>query len=520
VFSGSVAKERWRATSHSGFTTESYAYQNESAFVSPESAPYSTFAVDVDTASYANVRRFITSGQLPPAGAVRIEELLNYFPYHYAAPSSVRSDAAVKQDGVKVPPFAAALEVAQAPWAPTHRLVRIGLKAREVATLDRPFANLVFLLDVSGSMGEPNKLPLVKQSMRLLLEKLRPEDRVAIVTYAGTSGLALPSTPAAKAGEIIEALDALSASGSTNGGMGIQLAYDIAKANFVPGGINRVILCTDGDFNVGVTSQSELAQMVEEKAKSGVALTVLGFGMGNYKDSTLELLADKGAGNYGYIDTEREAEKLLVQQVNGTLLAVAHDVKVQVEFNPARVASYRLIGYEDRALGAPDFNNDHVAAGEIGAGHAVTALYEVVPIGVTDDAAAGVPPLDNRRYAPSTERKAAATGDTSNELLTVKIRYKDVGGSDSKRLEFPLIDRGEAFAGASVDFKFAAAVAEYGMILRNSPYRGQAAIGDVIAWAAAAATSTTDDPGGFRGDFIDLARRTQEIMQGQARGRG
>jgi Ca-activated chloride channel family protein len=367
-------------------------------------------------------------------------------------------------------------------------------------------------------MNEPNKLPLVKQSMRMLLGKLRPDDRVAIVTYAGHSGLALPSTPVAKSREIFEALDELAASGSTNGAMGIQLAYDVAKTNFVSGGINRVILCTDGDFNIGVTSQGDLVRLVQDKAGSGVFLTVLGFGMGNLKDSTLELLADKGNGNYGYIDTPKEAEKLLVDQVSGTLVTIAKDVKIQVEFNPEKVESYRLIGYENRLLKKEDFNNDKVDAGEIGAGHTVTALYEIVPVGAEKGRAESGPAVDELRYQRKMQSRAAvATFETpepaSNELLTVKVRYKKPDGFISHRLDFPLTDAGKRFAEASADFRFAAAVAEFGMILRDSPHKGSGTIGDVVAWAAAASANAADDPGSYRSDFIGLARKAQALMR-------
>jgi Ca-activated chloride channel family protein len=502
--------------------TESYAYQRDNDFLGAQENPLSTFSIDVDTASYANVRRFLNGGRLPPPDAVRIEELVNYFPYHYAAP------VANEAKDADTAPFAASMEVADAPWAPTHRLVRIGLKAREVSTATRAAANLVFLLDVSGSMGEPNKLPLVKESMRLLLGKLRPDDRVAIVVYAGASGLALPSTPVAKSREILEALDGLVASGGTNGGMGIQLAYDVAKANFVPGGLNRVILCTDGDFNVGVTNEGELTRLIEEKAKSGVSLTVLGFGMGNIKDSTLELLADKGNGNYGYIDSRREAEKLLVEQVNGTLVTVAKDVKLQVEFNPAQVASYRLIGYEDRLLKQEDFNNDAVAAGEIGAGHAVTALYEIVPasqVRGNGREAMGAPAVDALKYQEVSGQTSEVSSDKdqasqnrnskienrkSQELLTLKVRYKEPTLAVSRKREFALVDAGARFADASADFKFAAAVAEFGMILRDSPHKGTATLAEVRAWAEA---GTDDDVGGYRSEFVQLVRQAEALVR-------
>jgi secreted protein with Ig-like and vWFA domain/anti-sigma factor RsiW len=503
------------------FNAESYAYRHDNDFLGAAENPLSTFSADVDTASYANVRRFLAGGQLPPADAVRIEELVNYFPYHYAPPAAeARGDAATA-------PFAASLEVAEAPWAPTHRLVRIGLKGREVSMAARAAANLVFLLDVSGSMNEPNKLPLVKESMRLLVSRLRPDDRVAIVVYAGESGLALPSTPVAKSREILEALDGLTANGSTNGGMGIQLAYDIAKANFVSGGLNRVILCTDGDFNVGVTSEGGLVRLIEEKAKSGVGLTVLGFGMGNYKDAMLVQLAEKGNGNYGYVDTRREAEKLLVEQVSGTLVTIAKDVKLQVEFNPAQVASYRLIGYEDRLLKKEDFNDDAVNAGEIGAGHTVTALYEIVPASLAmgeGPEAKGTPAVDELKYgAVSDQRSAVSAADrkaesrklnaersVNNELLTLKVRYKEPAGTVSRKLEFSLTDSGARFADASADFKFAAAVAEFGMILRDSPHKGTGTLADVIAWAQA---GTDSDTGGYRGEFTGLVRQAEALLR-------
>jgi Ca-activated chloride channel family protein len=470
----------------------SYAYLPENEFVKVKKNPLSSFSVEVDTASYSNVRRFVQNKQRLPREAVRIEELLNYFPYHYPPPGA-KSEA----------PLAASLEVADAPWAPTHRLVRIGLKAREVTTAERGAANLVFLVDVSGSMNAANRLPLVKESMRLLLGKLRPDDRVAIVTYAGNSGLSLPSTPVSRASDILEALDGLSTGGSTNGSLGIHLAYDIAKANLVNDGINRVILCTDGDFNVGTTNEGDLVQLIEDKARSGVFLTVLGFGMNSRQDNMLERLADKGSGNYGYIDSRKEAEKILVQQVNGTLVTVAKDVRIQVEFNPAQVASYRLIGYESRADKTKDDANDKVDAGEVGAGHTVTALYEVIP-------AAGAKPVEpdveERRYnfyggvadyVPNSRESRA------RDLLTVRVSYKKPDGLLSRRLDFPLRDAGKTFAQATPDFKFAAAVASFGMILRESPHKGLATMANVIEWAEA---GMDDDIGGYRSEFIELAR--------------
>ncbi len=478
--------------------SESYTYIRPNPVTNVDDQRYSTFSIDVDTASYTNVRRFLNNGQLPPRDAIRIEEMVNYFPYRYAPP---RGDT----------PFAISIESTAAPWNPEHRLVRIGIKGREVNTATRPRANLVFLLDVSGSMGEPNKLPLVKDSMRMLLRRLREDDRVAIVTYAGNSGVALRSTPVSRQGDIARAIDALEAGGSTNGGAGINLAYDIAQENFVRGGINRVILCTDGDFNVGVTSQGDLVRMIEDRAKSNVFLTVLGFGMGNLKDSTLELLADKGNGNYGYIDTRAEAEKLLVDQLSGTLITIAKDVKIQVEFNPLQVSAYRLIGYESRMLAAQDFNNDRVDAGEIGAGHTVTALYEVVP---ADSGAGGT--IDPPRYQASGQAVGGIVPQSKEqrsidaELLTVKLRYKEPTGTASKLLEFPYTDSGRDFSRASEDFKFASAVAAFGLALRGDTPQQSALIGNAIAWADA---SLGPDEGGYRREFVDLARKARALVR-------
>ena len=484
---------------------EAYRHTPETRFVATMEQPLSTFSVDVDTASYSNVRRFLTDGRLPPADAVRIEELLNYFPYAYAPPAATSPSTS---SAAETPPFAAHLEVAASPWAPEHRLVRVALKGREVSAQARGAASLVFLLDVSGSMDAPNKLPLVKESLRMLLGRLRDDDRVAIVTYAGNSGLALPSTPVRRRAEILEALEKLEPAGSTHGSMGIQLAYDIAKANPAAApGLTRVILCTDGDFNVGATSEGELVRLIEDKARSGVFLTVLGFGMGNYKDGTLEQLADKGNGMYGYVDTRREAEKLLVEQLSGTLVTIAKDVKIQVEFNPAQVARYRLIGYENRRLENPDFANDAVDAGEIGAGHSVTALYEVVPASAADVGEDAVPAPSLKYMKPAERREDPLI---SRELLTVGVRYKDPTGDVSRKLEFPLVDGGQSFEQASPDFQFAAAVAGFGMVLRDSPFRGSATYATVNAWATRGAAS---DPGGYRAEFVDLVRRAQQVVR-------
>ncbi len=476
---------------------EATSFVKDNDFTPVTENSVSTFAADVNTASYANVRRILQHGTPPPREAVRIEEMLNYFPYRYASP---RGDE----------PFAASLEVADAPWAASHRLVRVGLKAREVPDSQRPPANLVFVLDVSASMNEPNKLPLAQQALRLLVRRLKPVDRVAIVTYGGNSGLALPSTPVAQARDILNALDALAPSQSMNGVMGIHLAYDVARANHIGDGINRVILCTDGDFDLGTTNEGELVRLVEEKAKAGVALSVLGFGMGSYKDATLERLASKGHGAYGYIDTKREAEKILVEQVSGTLATIAKDVKVEVEFNPATVSSYRLIGYENRLLRKEDFNDDNVDGGEIGAGHTITALYEIVPVGAASNSGSAGGLKYPARATASGKRDAY-----SNELLTVNVRYKKPTGliNFSQLVEFPLLNSATTFAKATADFRFAAAVAQFGMILRGSPYRGTGTMADVAAWAASAAVTPADDPGGYRGEFIELVRKAQTMME-------
>ncbi|MBL9213561.1 MAG: von Willebrand factor type A domain-containing protein [Opitutaceae bacterium] len=481
---------------------EAFGFTRDNDFVPVEMTPLSTFSIDVHTASYAAVRRILAQGTPPPRDAVRVEELLNYFPYRYALP----------QDGS---PLAATLEVAAAPWAPQHRLVRIGLKAHEMPAVQRPAASLVFLLDVSSSMNQPNKLPLVKQSLRLLIGRLKPDDRVAIVTYPGQAGLVLPATPVAQARQILNALDALTPDPAHKGSMGIQLAYEVAQSNFLSGGINRIVLCTDGDFDLGIASEGDLLQLVEQKARSGVNLSVLGFGMGNYKDAQLERLAHLGNGSHGYIDTHREAEKRLVEQVGGTLDTVARDVKVQVEFNPARVASYRLIGYENRPLRREDFNLETLDAGEIGAGHTVTALYEVVPL--EGAAAGGVGRTDDFRYGGAAAARGTGVANgrdgLDRELLTVKVRYKKPGTFIGwpRSLEFSLVDTARPFRDASADFRFAAAVAQFGMILRNSPHRGAATLDDVAAWASSAA-GPGDDPGGYRHEFIELVRKAVTMM--------
>jgi Ca-activated chloride channel family protein len=470
--------------------TEAYDHIRDNPFVLVATDPLSTFSIDVDTASYANVRRFLTQGQLPPPDAVRIEELINYFTYEYPAPSTDR-------------PFSVNVEVAAAPWALKHRLVRVGLKGREIAFEDRRPSNLVFLLDVSGSMNSPLKLPLLKTAMKLLVEQLGENDTVSVAVYAGASGLVLPPTTCDKKETIVAALEQLQAGGSTNAGSGIQLAYETATANFIKGGVNRVILCTDGDFNVGITNRGDLVRLIEDKARSGVFLTVLGFGMGNYKDATLQDLADKGNGNHAYIDSEREARKVLVEQVGGTLVTIAKDVKIQVEFNPALVRAFRLIGYENRILRHQDFADDTKDAGEIGAGHTVTALYELVPVG-QDIPVPGIDPLKYQKPPELTE--AARAG----ELLTVKLRYKQPDGDTSTQIDVPVKDPGKGYDDASPDFKFAAAVAAFGMILRDSPFKAGANLDAVLELAADGVAS---DPGGYRAEFLALARKAKSLKK-------
>ena len=472
------------------FHTEGYDRIDDNPFLGVGQNPLSTFSIDVDTASYANVRRFVSQSMLPPKDAVRIEEMVNYFDYDYPAPPEGQ-------------PFSVNVEIADAPWKPEHRLMRIGLKGTPLSLDDRPRLNLVFLLDVSGSMEPPDKLPLLKKAMRLLVDELRENDQVAIVVYAGASGMVLPRTSGDQKGVILDALDRLQAGGSTNGGAGIQLAYDHAVAHFIPGGTNRVVLATDGDFNVGVTSQGELTRLIEERAASGVFLSVLGFGMGNYKDSTLEKLADRGNGNYAYIDSLSEARKVLVREMGSTLVTIAKDVNIQIEFNPAEVESYRLIGYENRVLRAEDFNDDEKDAGEIGAGHTVTALYEIVPAGVPTD----TPSVDPLKYQQSL---AATQTASTGEILTVKLRYKEPDGETSKLLERPVRDEEKTYASATQDFKFAAAVASFGMILRDSPHKGNATFDGVLELAREGVGA---DRHGYRAEFLELARRAKSLRE-------
>ncbi len=473
--------------------SEQYAYFDENDFVKTTSRPLSTFSIDVDAASYSNIRRFLDGGQLPPADAVRIEEMINYFSYDYPEPTGQH-------------PFSVVAEAGAAPWNPAHQLVHVGLQGRRMNQEDRPSSNLVFLLDVSGSMNSPDKLPLLKKGFQMLVENLTEDDRVAIVVYAGAAGLVLPSTPGNEADAILEALARLEAGGSTAGAAGIELAYQVARDNHVEGGNNRVILATDGDFNVGVSDDAALIRLIEEKRAQGTFLTVLGFGTGNLKDARMEQIADKGNGNYYYIDGQMEAKKVLATELGATLFTIAKDVKVQVEFNPAIVAAYRLIGYENRLLADEDFDDDTKDAGELGAGHTVTALYEVIPVGAAS--AKDVRDQPTLKYQESAFTPAAFKSD---ELMTVKLRYKAPEGDTSRLIERAVPAPHEEDALASNDFYFSAAVASFGMLLRDSAYKGTADAGLVLSLAKDA---MGDDAHGYRADFIRLVETYRQLAEG------
>jgi Ca-activated chloride channel family protein len=487
----------------SEMNTDSFDAITENPFVRPTDEPLSTFSIDVDTASYSIVRGMLNRRTRPPRGAVRLEEFINYFPYDYPQPEG--------DD-----PFSVNTEAARCPWNADHVLVRVGLKGKEIHRKERPASNLVFLVDVSGSMQDGNKLPWVRESLKMLTRELGDSDRVAIVVYAGNTGLVLPSTGGNRKPTILDAIDRLEAGGSTNGGAGIELAYAVATENFIKGGVNRVILATDGDFNVGVTSQADLVDLIERKAKTGVFFSALGYGMGNLKDSTLEKLADKGNGNYAYIDTLKEAEKSLVEQMSGTLVTIAKDVKIQIEFNPKRVAGYRLLGYENRMLAAQDFNDDTKDAGEIGAGHTVTALYELIPAGKEGKREASkLPKVDELKYQQS-PTKLEPTGlkltdaAESKEMLTLKLRYKEPDGKTSKLIERTLRDDVKDYAKASGEFKFAAGVASFGMVLRRSAYRGTATFDAALELAQ---EGLGKDPHGYRAELLDLIRLAKQIVK-------
>ncbi|MBN2424409.1 MAG: von Willebrand factor type A domain-containing protein [Calditrichaceae bacterium] len=469
--------------------TEEYDKINESGYFDVITKPLSTFAADVDAASYGNARRFIMQDQLPYKDAVRVEEFINYFNYDYKLPE-------------KEHPLSINMEYADCPWNEEHKLIHIGLQGKTLTKEEQKPSNLVFLIDVSGSMDDPKKLPLLKQSFKLLVEQLNPEDRIAMVVYASSTGLVLPATPGSEKARIMNALDNLSAGGSTAGGAGIQLAYKVAKENYIKGGNNRVILATDGDFNVGISSTSELVRFIEQKKDEGIFLTVLGFGMGNYKDNRLQELADRGNGNHAYIDNILEAKKVLVNEITATLFTIAKDVKIQVEFNPVKIKSYRLIGYENRKLEDKDFEDDTKDAGEIGAGHTVTALYEVVPADEKDQQT-----KHELKYQETHIRQGA---QKSNEVLTVRIRYKDPDGNKSREFSKVLTGKPADLGQTSINFRFSAAVAEFAMILRDSEFKGHA---NILSVKKLAKSAIGKDTFGYRNEFLNLVDRVEVLLK-------
>jgi Ca-activated chloride channel homolog len=478
------------------WNTEGYSAIHENGYKEVLQQPLSTFSIDVDKASYSNVRRFINSGQLPPIDAVRTEELINYFNYDYPEPKDEH-------------PFSVLAELSTCPWNTQHQLLHIGLKGKDIPKDNLPSSNLVFLLDVSGSMNSPNKLPLLKQSFNMLVNELRPSDRVAIVVYAGAAGLVLESTPGKDKAKIMESLDRLSAGGSTAGGEGLQLAYKVARENFIEDGNNRIILATDGDFNIGSSSNAEMERLIEKEREHGIFMTVLGFGMGNYKDDKMEIIADKGNGNYAYIDNIQEARKVMVSEFAGTLFTIAKDVKFQLEFNPKRVKSYRLIGYENRLLNDEDFNDDKKDAGEMGAGHTVTALYEIIPAG-SDETTSRIDPL---KYQAEKNVKSVKP-DVSSELLTIKLRYKKPEGDKSILMERPVQGVLINFEESSENLRFTAAIAEFGMLLRDSEYLNDVDFDHMLRIAQSA---RGEDEEGYRGEFIKLAKTAKNLKEMSAK---
>lgn len=462
------------------FNTEDYDRIYENSFMDVIQNPLSTFSIDVDNASYSNIRRFLTGNQLPPKDAVRIEEMINYFQYDYPQPTG--SD-----------PFSVVKEMADCPWNKTHKLVHIGLQGKSLEYNDLRPSNLVFLIDVSGSMEDRNKLPLLKKSFKLLIDELSEKDKISIVVYAGAAGVVLPPTSADHDDDIIDALDNLAAGGSTAGGAGIELAYKLAKENLIQDGNNRVILATDGDFNVGPSSNGDMVRLIEEKRKDGIFLTILGFGMGNYKDSRMEQISNAGNGNYFYIDNIKEAEKVFVKEMRANMFTIAKDVKIQVEFNPKVVKAYRLIGYENRVMKSEEFNDDTKDAGELGAGHTVTALYEIIPSGSEED----VKRHDNLKYQETKVSGQAANG----EVLTVKLRYKPLKSEESILISETLNQESHSMEHGSSNFRFSAAVAGFGMLLRDSEYKGDLTYDDVYKLGSGA---TDFDPNGYKEDFLKL----------------
>ncbi len=471
------------------FNTESYQAIHENEFLQAAKNPLSTFSIDVDAASYSNIRRFINNGQKPPKDAVRIEEMINYFDYTYPQPK-------------KDQPFSVITELSSCPWNTKHLLLHIGLQGKDINTGGLPGSNLVFLVDVSGSMQPANKLPLLKSAFRMLVNNLRPEDYVSIVVYAGAAGLVLPPTPGNDKEIIISALDRLTAGGSTAGGAGLKLAYKTASEHFIEGGNNRIILATDGDFNIGPSSNAEMERLIETEREKGIFMTVLGFGTGNYKDDKMEIIADKGNGNYAYIDNLQEARKVLINEFGGTLFTIAKDVKIQIEFNPQHVEAYRLVGYENRRLKNEDFNNDKKDAGELGAGHTVTALYEIIPAGVKSGF---IQTVDELKYQVTVP---VQTSGNSGELLTLKLRYKDPYGTKSKLISTVVKNKPLSPEKTSDNFKWSAAVAEFGMLLRKSPFKGTTSPSSILALAA---QSKGTDSFGYRAEFIKLVESSEYL---------
>jgi len=472
------------------WNTENYSGIKENGYKNVFDQPLSTFSIDVDNASYSNVRRFLNMGQMPPVDAVRIEEMINYFSYDYEKPKG--ND-----------PYSINSELAVCPWNETHQLLLVGLRAKEIDKTNLPSSNLVFLIDVAGSRQAENKLPLVQSAMRMLVNELRPNDRVAIVVYAGAAGKVLESIPGNQKQKILDAIEGLSAGGSTAGGEGIRLAYKTAREHFIEGGNNRIILATDGDFNVGVSSTSEMERLVEKERESGVFMTVLGFGMGNIKDDKMEVIADKGNGNYAYIDNIQEARRMLVKEFGGTLFTVAKDVKFQLEFNPQQVKAYRLIGYENRLLKNEDFKDDKKDAGEMGMGHRVTALYEIIPAGSDEK----LPDIDELKYQ---KMKKEPISKLSDELVTIKTRYKTADGNKSFPLDQVVPARAKSFNDASENFRFVSAVAGFGMLLRNSEFKGNTTYSKVANMAQKA--KGVDDEG-YRGEFSRLVKVAGSLSQ-------
>jgi Ca-activated chloride channel homolog len=493
INSASPTQQNFSAVRDDEGNTEAYNNIVENNFKKVTDEPVSTFSIDVDAASYSNVRRYLNQNQLPPAGAVRTEEMINYFKYHYPQPTG--------KD-----PFSINTEISDCPWNKENKLVLIGLQGKNIPTENLPASNLVFLIDVSGSMMDENKLPLVKASIKLLTDQLREKDKISIVVYAGNAGLVLPATSGSDKIKIKTAIDALEAGGSTAGGAGIKLAYKTAAENLLADGNNRVILCTDGDFNVGASSDDDMARLIESERNKGIFLTVLGYGMGNYKDSKMQELADKGNGNHAYIDGIQEAKKVLVNEFGGTLFTIAKDVKLQLEFNPEQVAGYRLIGYENRMLNKEDFNDDKKDAGELGSGHTVTALYEIIPAGVNSSFLKNTDPLKYQKI-----KKQTAT--FNDEILTVKFRYKAPDKDKSELIIHPVLNIATAIENTSENFRFATAVSSFAMLLRNSAFKGTTNFTQVLNLAN---TAVGNDAEGYRKEFIGLVKKAEELVNSKA----